>query len=250
MPAWLFEVLCAVVLLAILVGAFLFGQRVSVSKHDEPHLGVIQGATLGILGLLLGFSMSGAVGRFTQRQDVIVREANALGTSWLRAEFLEEPHAGQLRHHLREYTRSRLAIFDARSTSQVQAIEQQLADRQSDIWRTARAGIAQRPDLVMFVSMPLNETFDLLSTRNAMTRRHIPLAVLAVLVASVVLSTATISVGHEKRSRVTGALAIGLVLLIGAVLWVTIDLDFPGLGLIQVDGAPFQELLGQMERVH
>jgi hypothetical protein len=80
---------------------------------DAGPLGTIQGAVLGLLGLLLGFSFAGAAGRFIERQDVIVSEANAIGTAYLRADLLDEPFRGELRTALRDYTASRVAIFEA-----------------------------------------------------------------------------------------------------------------------------------------
>jgi hypothetical protein len=83
------------VLVTLLVGSEL-GWRVGHGGRLEDDalrtlVGGIAGATLGLLGLLLGFTLSMAVARYDTRRMVIVDEANAIGTLWLRAGLLEEP---------------------------------------------------------------------------------------------------------------------------------------------------------------
>ena len=95
-----------VVLLAITgVCCFLgvaWGKTVGKDRApDHNHLGTIQGAMLGLLGLLLGFSFSGAMGRFTDRQDALAREANAIETAYERAELL--PTQMEIQQALRQY---------------------------------------------------------------------------------------------------------------------------------------------------
>jgi hypothetical protein len=94
-----------------LEGGYRLGRRRAAAGGDAPgsgQIGAIQGATLGLLGLLLGFSFAGAAGRFSERQNLIVQEANAIGTAYLRADMLPEPHASRLRQILAEYVAHRV----------------------------------------------------------------------------------------------------------------------------------------------
>ena len=68
----------------------------------------IGAATLGLLGLLLGFTLSMAIARWDARRDVIVNESNAIGTLWFRGGLLDEPLRSELRDALREYTEARI----------------------------------------------------------------------------------------------------------------------------------------------
>ena len=81
-------------LVAALIVGDVLGRRVSRDRSASvgAQVGAIQGAMLGLLGLFLGFSFAGAAGRFMERQDLIVREANAIGTAYLRADLLDEHH--------------------------------------------------------------------------------------------------------------------------------------------------------------
>ena len=104
--------LFAVVLGATLLGIFL-GHRVRHLSDDlkEP-FGVLQAALLGVVGLLLAFGLSLAVGRYEDRRANIVSEANAIGTTYLRAQTLDEPMRTGSLGLLRDYTRSAIEISD------------------------------------------------------------------------------------------------------------------------------------------
>jgi len=114
---WL-ELLIAAGLLLLTLGVSEVGFRVGrrakakVPEADSPQLGTVQGAILGLLGLLLGFSFAAAGGRFIERHDLIVAEANAIGTASLRADLFDEPYRGQYRKLLRDYTTNRMAMFN------------------------------------------------------------------------------------------------------------------------------------------
>jgi hypothetical protein len=103
--------LLAIMLLSLEVG-FRAGSRAAEGGDTKGagQVGAIQGAMLGLLGLLLGFSFAAAGARFLERQDLIVSEANAIGTAYARAELLDLPHRGDLRRALAEYTDHRLKV--------------------------------------------------------------------------------------------------------------------------------------------
>src|SRR6185436_171858 len=86
------------------------GRRRAAAEKAGGQVGAIQGAVLGLLGLLLGFSFAAAGARFVEKQDLIVQEANMIGTAYLRADLLEEPHATRLRQALEEYVRHRIEV--------------------------------------------------------------------------------------------------------------------------------------------
>src|SRR5215813_9733585 len=105
----MFEVCVAIAILGGLLISIEIGFRVgrhAAERNDalaSGQIGAIQGATLGMLALLLGFSFAGAAARFLERQDLIVTEANAIGTAYLRADLLDEPYRAQLRACLARY---------------------------------------------------------------------------------------------------------------------------------------------------
>jgi hypothetical protein len=233
-------------LMTALEAGYRFGRRHVAAKGNAPsggQVGAIQGAMLGLLGLLLGFSFAGAASRFVERQDLIVQEANAIGTAYLRADLLPEPYASQVRRVLAEYVADRLEESQHLAAGLGFNAEAKAAAFHSRLWQAARDGSLARPELTKVVLDPVNEVIDLHSTRTASGRKHLPLVVLELLIACSLLSmgVAGYSSGLSAGGRwpwLNGSLAI----LIAAALWTTIDLDHPRAGLIRLSDEPLRKL--------
>jgi hypothetical protein len=226
--------------LLVLEVAYQFGRRVK-PKEAAPQLATVQGATLGLLGLLLGFSFSGATGRFIDRQDIVVREANAIGTAYLRADLLEPARAGALRATLREFLDARIELFSELDAARAAADRARLAQLQTSAWATATEAVRASPLIGNLVLPPLNEMFDLLSERDNLSERHIPPVVLMLLCGCAALSISTIGYGCGLQRR-RGLGTVGtFTVLISVALWITIDFDYPRRGLIKVSNKPFVE---------
>src|SRR6187397_3131870 len=87
---WLFGLLVGVVLLGLTEAGYRIGLRLYATRDEarRTQIGGVQAAVLGLLGLLLGFTFSMAVNRYELRRDMVLKEANAAGTAWLRASLL------------------------------------------------------------------------------------------------------------------------------------------------------------------
>jgi hypothetical protein len=121
----------------------LIRSRVKARGGEEDHSqeGYLVGSLLGVLGLLMAFSFSMALDRYEERRHLVVQEANAIGTSYLRAQLLDEPHRTRLSRLLVEYTDNRVAL----GTGQHAGLERQLEindELLADIW----AGVAAARD--------------------------------------------------------------------------------------------------------
>src|SRR6187401_1229528 len=99
-------------LLVSLEAGFRIGRRAAADSDAGAgaQIGAVQGAILGLLGLLLGFSFAAAGARFIERQDLIVSEANAIGTAYLRADLLEDPFRTELKGALKRYVEHRVEV--------------------------------------------------------------------------------------------------------------------------------------------
>lgn len=239
--------IAAALLLSLLVATelgFRGGRRKARSGQsvDGGSLGSIQGAVLGLLALLLGFSFAGAATRFLERQDLIVQEANAIGTAYLRAELLNASPAAQLRSSLARYVEHRVRISETlrNGLSPQDAAEiQRLHDQ---IWQAARQGALDRPEAAMLVIPPVNDVIDLHATRLAAARKHLPFTILAVLASCSALAIGVIGYGCGLSGRRYGLMTGALAFLIASALWITLDLDHPRAGLIRLNDAPLREL--------
>src|SRR5215469_5348993 len=107
---------------------------------------VVLAATLSLLGLLIGFSFSMATSRYEQRKDDEEEEANAIGTEYLRVEFLPGPVCQALKGQLREYTDLRIRKFEQHASEDATQLAAQTGRLQNEMWREVQTAAAAKPD--------------------------------------------------------------------------------------------------------
>src|SRR6188472_1090795 len=105
LQTWVVAVMLVALIGAATAAGFALGRY--LRKHQaalrEP-FGVLQGALLGVVGLILAFGLTLAVGRYQDRRAATVAEANAIGTTYLRAQLIAEPARSLSLDALRRYT--------------------------------------------------------------------------------------------------------------------------------------------------
>lgn len=251
MPSTL-QLLQIVVALALVGGLILFmelgvrlGERHSRRRDADKAMetGATQGAMLGLLGLLLGFSFAGAAGRYMERQDLITAEANAIGTAYLRADLLEAPHRAELQRVLREYVAHRIESSASLQLGLQPEVAAEIEALHGRIWSAASAGVQKHLSLAMPVLAPVNEVIDLHSTRAAAAHKHLPGLVLGLLVACSALTMSVIGYTGALSKRRNRMLTCTIALLVAAAIWTTIDLDRPRIGIVQLSDRPLVELV-------
>lgn len=252
MPPFLIDIAVALALLVTMLGSLEAGYRLGrrrAARKEHPNLATVQGAVLGLLGLLLAFAFSGATSRFIERQDVLVREANALGTAALRAELLPTEQAAAARAALRDYAEDRVRLFEQAGAGDDPALLERLRAHQQRLWRAAVEGVRIHPWTAQSVLPPVNDVIDLLTTRDSIVSRHLPYPVVGLLVACAGLSLATIGYAASAFGRRQGFIAGALAVLIASALWVTIDLDYGRHGLIRVNPQPLLDARDELRRL-
>lgn len=227
-------------MVASVEAGYRLGRRAKKSETDKSQIGAVQGAVLGLLGLLLGFSFAGAGSRFIERQDIIVREANAVGTAWLRADLLDEPARSELRGALRAHTDERLTLAGQYRLDEMLATVGRMQALESKMWSAAASGVTQRPQFANLVVPAVNEVIDLQTTRNASFYRHIPSLVLWLLVVAAAAALGVVGYGCGLAAKRNFEATTALALLIALALWATIDLDHPRRGLIKMAYEPLE----------
>ena len=235
---------------ATALGVFL-GQRVRhLSDTLKEPFGVLQGALLGVVGLLLAFGLSLAVSRYEDRRSNIVSEANAIGTTYLRAQTLPEPMRSRSLDLLTGYTRVAIRLSDevpgsdeARDArAQEERIERRLWSLAGQALDTAPTASAPR----LYVET-LNEMIDGENARIAALGNRVPTAVLVLEVLGSALALGLLAAYLAIVGR--GVLAVTLAsALVAFLLLVTADLDRPTRGMITIpDTALTNQLASMME---
>jgi hypothetical protein len=207
------------------------------SEGARTGLSVVEGAVFGLMGLLLAFTFSGAASRFDARRQLVVEEANAIGTAYLRLDLLPESARSALRESFRRYVEARLEVY--RKLPDVVAAKQELSHAtalQGHIWSQAVAACQEAPQPATMLLLPsLNAMIDITTTRTMAAQIHQPTAIFALL-SVLVLSSALLAgytmAGHHPRSW-THTLAFAAIMAV--TVYVILDLEYPRLGLIRVD---------------
>ena len=241
------------IIFACVLGPTVVGLLVgrSLRKHSETlrePFGVLQGALLGVVGLILAFGLSLAVGRYEDRRAAVVSEANAIGTTYLRAQLIAEPARSRSLALLRSYTD--LALHVSKEVPGSSGMRRTTAAEgvlQRRLWRLAgqstdAAPIATAPRLYVD---SLNATIDAQSARLSSLTNRVPgeVLVLEVVGALIAMGLLALHISVLGRGLVPMLAAAALVTLL---LIVTFDLDRPTRGLIKVPDAPLAAVRASM----
>jgi len=235
LPLWgLFLALIVLVLAAIEGGHRLGSYRHGQAGHEkEAPVGAMVGATLGLLAFMLAFTFGMAAARFDTRKQLVLDEANAIGTTYLRAAMLPD-RRDEVRDLLRSYVDARLE--GVRSGRAAEGILQS-ENIQNQLWSAATALGLQHPDSIvvgLFVQS-LNEVIDLHAKRvTAGLRNRIPGAIWMTLLTLATLSLATMGY-HAGLVGTVRSLAVFVVAItFSAVVLLIADLDRPQEGSLTV----------------
>ncbi len=239
---WFAPILAVTAFLGILAmlewGRFL-GRRALAVDGEASRAGAsaIEGSVYALAGLLIAFTFSGAAQRFDQRRALVVQETNDIGTAWLRIDTLPAATQESIRALFRDYLDSRIATY--RLAPDMAAVDRELArtgDLQAAIWREAVPACQSGAATSCMLLLPaLNAMFDTATTRTAAVLLHPPWVVYGMLWLFVLVSA--LLAGHAMAGmRHRGLLhTVMYAVIMGAILYVIGDIEFPRVGLIRVD---------------
>jgi hypothetical protein len=211
-------------------------------------IGSLDGAVLGLLGLLVAFSFSGAASRFDARRQLVVQEANAIGTAYLRVDLLAAPAQPAVRASFRRYLDSRLEVY--RRLPDVEAARDELrrsADLQAQLWALAVAACGQAgssSDACRLLLPALNEMIDITTTRTGAAGIHPPRVIFAMLVVTALTSALLAGYGLAAGRTRKSLHMVAFAAVIAVAVYVIVDLEYPRLGLIRADN--LDPLLGEV----
>jgi hypothetical protein len=250
-------VIAAVLLLTMMLATEV-GYRVGLRRKDRvgdaarEHVNGVQGAILGILALLLGFTFSLSLQRFDSRSEAVVDEANAIGTAVLRIDLLPAPMRDDMRRLLGEYVD--LRVQSARLTTVDRGAYRALLARttalQNTLWERTRAAVALDPGAyppTMFVEA-VNQMFDSFGKRNAVLDRHVPELVLLLLYVTFVMAGGIVGFACGVAGHRPSLASHLLVALMVVLVFIVLDLDRPQRGLIRVSDQSLVDLQASMRR--
>jgi hypothetical protein len=253
-PLWLIFALLLALLLGAVWAGWVLGQK-DKKDTDESELSQVrglQGAMLGLLALLLGFTFSMAVQRFDARRELIVNEANSIGTAYLRADLVDEPERSALRQLLARYVDVRVEFYQAGIDEAKQdAINAQSDRLHEELWRNTLAAAAKRPvppTALLVASM--NEVIDTHGLRLASLRNHVPALIFWLLFAVAALTSGLTGYAAGFGRRPGWLPTLTVLLIISLVIIVILDIDRPRRGLIQTGQSSMLDLQKMIRASH
>jgi hypothetical protein len=234
----------------LLWGASWIGMAIRARHRQFPEgmrsdYGVVVGATLTLLGLIIGFTFSMAVTRYDQRKTLEEEEANAIGTEYTRVDFLPAESAAQLQTLLRQYTDLRAQFYVAHGRAELMRINSDTASMQNRLWTTvASAAKLQASPLSALAASGMNDVLNAQGYTQAAWWNRIPVAAWSLLFLIAVLSNVLLGYGAHARAIV---LSVILPLAVAVSFLLIADIDSPRGGIIRVQPRNLQALAASFQ---
>lgn len=232
-PALIFVVSFLGLWLCLRLGEVIRASQGPLEKDGRDDFNVIQGATLTLLALIVGFSFSMALSRYDQRKQYEKVEADAISTEYLRADLLPDgAAAANVRQLLKRFVKQRVQFYEANDETQVVQINRDTAELQSELWSAVRVEAAKQPTPVTaLVVSGMNDVLSLQGNAQAAWWNRIPFGAWGMM--GVIAAFASALIGNGAHTKQTVRLPI-FPLVIAIAFFFIADLDSPYGGFIRV----------------
>jgi hypothetical protein len=206
------------------------------SEVDElAQFGVIVGAALTLLGLLIGFSYSMAISRYDQRKNLEEEEANAIGTEYLRAGLLSAADAAKVRGGLKSYLDGRVLFYDARDEQRVERINASSAVISTDLWFIVQsAALAQPGANTALAAAGLNSVLNSQGYTQAAWWNRIPIAAWGLMLSIGICCNILLGYSTPHPEMKVHSVFFILPALVAVSFFLISELDSPRGGLVRV----------------
>ena len=227
-------------MLLVSSAAYRFGRRrLQETGAASESAGAITGAVFALLGLLIAFTFSGAFARLDARRQLIVKEANAIGTAYLRLELLPAEARDPLKELFRRYVASRAALYEHLADSPAAQRElAKAAELQNEIWKRAvsASSRAEHPSVPMLLLPALNEMIDIVAVRTVAISTHTPVIIYVTLsiIALVCVGMTSYRAAAGERGPSLSYHAM-LAAVTAFTLYIILDIEYPRHGIVRLD---------------
>jgi len=250
-PMWVvFAATIIIVMVANEVGYRLgrVSHRHSDDEKESP-VSAIAGSILGLTAFMLAFTFGIVTDRYDARKALVRDEANAIGTAYLRSDFLPEPDRSEAANLFRKYVDDRLGAAQAFDLDHVHRMLIESDRIQRQLWQMAvvNARKDMNSDVAALYIESLNAVIDLHATRVAVgLHARVPAGLWLVLGILVILGCTGVgyqtAIAGSRRSRAMPIMAFAFAIVIVLIT----SLDRPGSGFITVSQQPIEDLRASM----
>ena len=231
-PFLIFLISFAAFWIASLIGRWFGDRALKLEEKHRDDFKFVLGGSLTLLGLIIGFTFSMAVGRYDQRKNLEEEEANAIGTEYVRVDLLPEADAANIRSMVTNYLAHRIIKYTSQDKEELRQNEIQTAELQNRMWSAVSApAIAQPTPINALVVSGMNDVLNSLGYTQAAWRNRVPVEAWVLMVMISVFCNLMTGYGGQGRSPYV-LLILPIVLSIS--LFLIADIDSPRMGLIRV----------------
>lgn len=214
------------------VGGRLNKRSEPISEDVRADFSVVQGATLTLLGLIIGFSFSMAIERYDQRKTYEEAEANAIGTEYARADLLPPAEAARVRELLRRYTDLRIEFYLERNPDDLGKLDAETAKVQNELWAAvSRPAMAQPTPVIALAVGGMNDVLNSQGYTQAAWWNRIPGAAWMLMFAIAIFCNGLLGYGSRRLQM---KLLVILPLVVAVSFFLIADIDSPRRGIIRV----------------
>jgi hypothetical protein len=248
--AWLLPVVMFFVLVAAIELPYRFGKWLKIPGRNMDAFGAVQAGLLTLASFVLGISFGQASARFDARRELVVKEANAIGTTWLRAGQLQPRDAVLFRRVLTAYTAARLHAYETAKNPQLYEKTLAYSDAsQRTLWGIASGALRREPgNLGLSLLMgTLNDTIDVSAEQLQALTTHVPTTVVVMTLVLVTLAALSLGLRFGVDRARPGALSALYVVASVVVISMMIDYDRPQTGFVTVNLNPIRAQLQSMQ---
>jgi hypothetical protein len=242
-------ILIAIILFILLIVFYIFGFRLRkrmIKSNPEQaiqDLGQINSTLLGLLALLLAFTFSMSNSRYDTRRELIIEEANNIGTVILRTDIYPDSMQQLLKNQLKDYVEARIAFYQS-GMDEKKIVETYLNANEisGKIWSNV-ASYAKIDNITTRTSemIPaLNAMIDITTTRRAAGESTIPDSIMYFLF--ILCLCSAFLLGYDHKNKFDWIIVIGFALMLSSTVFTIIDMDRPRSGLIDMD-KPNQKII-------
>ena len=233
-PRWLFLSAFFILAISAWLGASISRRRRNSTRAWRDDLGIVEAATLTLLGLIIGFTFSMAVDRYNQRKNYEEEEANAIGTEYLRVGLLQAAEAEKGRGLLVNYLDQRVLFYTATDWPELEQINARTDKLQTELWSVVQAaGIAQPNPVVALVVAGMNDVLNSQGYAQAALWNRIPFTAWALMLAIAICANLLFGCS-AKETKVKPLLLLVLPLIVSIAFLLIADIESPRQGFIRV----------------
>ena len=218
--------------LAAQLGDQLRKKGLPLKEEERGDYGVVLGATLTLLGLLIGFTFSMAVSHYDQREKNEEAEANAIGTEYVRADLLPAKDNSRVRDLLGKYTDQRVLFYKTQDQQRIVKINAETAELLNDLWSAVRPAAAAQPTAVVALAVSgMNDVLNSQRYTQAAWWDRIPIAAWVLMAAIAICCNLLIGYcAHQKDFRIF----IIVPVAVSIAFFLICEIDSPRGGTIHV----------------